>query len=136
MGAPSYFAGYFASFFAVGIGAAFGAWFRWGLSLSLNSLVPNLPLGTLLANVVGGFLMGVAMGIFSNNPTVSPEMRLLITTGFLGGLTTFSTFSAESVNLFSRGELGWASLHLISHVVASLLMTMLGLVTVRFFQGS
>lgn len=136
MGAPSYFAGYFASFFAVGIGAAFGAWFRWGLSLSLNSLVPNLPLGTLLANVVGGFLMGVAMGTFSNNPAISPEMRLLITTGFLGGLTTFSTFSAESVNLFSRGELGWASLHLISHVVASLLMTMLGLVTVRFFQGS
>ena len=126
---------FLASFFAVGIGAALGAWARWGLSLCFNSWLPNLPLGTLIANVVGGFLMGVALGVFSINQTISPEMRLLITTGFLGGLTTFSTFSAESVDLLSRGEFGWASLHLICHVAASLLMTALGLVTVRFFSS-
>lgn len=122
------------SFLSVGIGAALGAWVRWGLSLSLNRLLPNLPLGTLIANVIGGFLMGVAIAIFSSNQSISPEIRLLITTGFLGGLTTFSTFSAESVDLFSRGELAWASLHLVSHVIASLLMTALGIVAVRFFQ--
>ncbi len=126
---------FLASFLAVGIGAALGAWARWGLSLSLNNWLPNLPLGTLIANVVGGFLMGIAIGVFSMNQNISPEVRLLITTGFLGGLTTFSTFSAESVDLFSRGEFGWASLHLFSHVAASLLMTVLGLVTVRYFSS-
>ena len=124
---------FLASILAVGIGAALGAWARWGLSLSFNTWLPNLPLGTLIANIVGGFLMGIAIGMFSINETIGPEIRLLATTGFLGGLTTFSTFSAESVDLFSRGEFGWAALHLISHVVASLLMTALGLVTMRFF---
>ena len=126
---------FLASFLAVGVGAALGAWARWGLSISFNAWLPNLPLGTLIANIVGGFLMGIAIGVFSTNETISPEMHLLVTTGFLGGLTTFSTFSAESVDLFSRGEFGWASLHLASHVVASLLMTALGLVSVRYFSS-
>ena len=126
---------FLANFLAVGVGAALGAWARWGLSISFNAWLPNLPLGTLIANIVGGFLMGIAIGVFSTNETIGPEIRLLVTTGFLGGLTTFSSFSAESVDLFSRGEFGWASVHLVSHVVASLLMTALGLVTVRFFSS-
>lgn len=122
------------AFFAVGIGAAVGAWGRWGLSLALNALFPLLPLGTLLANLVGGYLMGISMGLVTLGGLLSPEMRLLVTTGFLGGLTTFSTFSAESVTLLSRGEYGWASLHLVGHVVGSLLMTGLGLMTVQLLK--
>jgi CrcB protein len=119
----------------VGAGAALGAMLRWCLGLSLNSLIPNLPLGTLCANLIGGFLMGVAIGVFANNATFSSETRLFITTGFLGGLTTFSTFSAESVDLLSRGELGWACLHLASHVSLSFFMTVLGLYSVQLFRA-
>jgi len=124
------------AFFAVGIGAAIGAWGRWGLSLALNALFPLLPLGTLVANLVGGYLMGISMGLVALGGLLSPELRLLITTGFLGGLTTFSTFSAESVTLFSRGEYGWASVHLLGHVMGSLLMTALGLMTVQLLKQS
>ena len=81
------------SFIAVGVGASVGAWLRWGLSIWLNSVLINLPLGTLLANLGGGYLIGIAVGVFQNYPALSPEWRLLIVTGFLGGLTTFSTFS-------------------------------------------
>ena len=122
------------AFFAVGIGAAIGAWVRWGLSLALNTLFPLLPLGTLVANLIGGYLMGIGMGLVALGGLLSPELRLLVTTGFLGGLTTFSTFSAESVTLFSRGEYGWASLHLLGHVIGSLLMTALGLMTVQLLK--
>ena len=122
------------AFFAVGIGAAIGAWGRRGLSLMLIALFPFLPLGTLVANLVGGYLMGISMGLVALGGLLSPELRLLVTTGFLGGLTTFSTFSAESVTLFSRGEYGWASLHLLGHVLGSLLMTALGLLTVQLLK--
>ena len=122
------------AFFSVGLGAAIGAWLRWLLSLGLNAVFPLLPLGTLVANMVGGYLMGLAMGIIALGGMVSPELRLLVITGFLGGLTTFSTFSAESVNLFSRGEYGWASMHLLSHLLGSLLMTGLGLLTVQLLK--
>ena len=122
------------AFFAVGIGAAIGAWGRWGLSLALNTMFPLLPLGTLVANLIGGYLMGIGMGLVALGGLLSPELRLLVTTGFLGGLTTFSTFSAESVTLFSRGEYGWASLHLLGHVIGSLLMTALGLMTVQLLK--
>jgi CrcB protein len=122
------------AFFAVGVGAAIGAWGRWGLSLMLNALFPFLPLGTLVANLVGGYLMGISMGLVALGGLLSPELRLFVTTGFLGGLTTFSTFSAESVTLFSRGEYGWASLHLLGHVLGSMLMTALGLLTVQLLK--
>lgn len=123
-----------ASFIAVGLGAALGAWLRWGFSIALNAVNPMLPLGTLLANLLGGYLMGIAMG-FVTNGSLSPEMRLLVTTGFLGGLTTFSTFSAESVSLISRGDYGWASAHIVMHLVGSLLMTGLGLYTVQHLRN-
>ena len=123
------------AFFAVGIGAALGAWGRWVLSLGFNAWFPLLPMGTLLANLFGGYLMGVSMGLVALGGLLSPELRLLVTTGFLGGLTTFSTFSAESVTLISRGEYGWASVHLLGHVLGSLLMTGLGLLTVHFLKS-
>lgn len=102
---------------------------RWGLGLFLNPMLPALPLGTLAANLIGGYLMGLAMGFFSQYAGWSAELRLLITTGFLGGLTTFSTFSAEAVTLISRQQLGWASVHILSHLLGSLAMTVLGILT-------
>ncbi|HEY8118832.1 MAG TPA: fluoride efflux transporter CrcB [Methylophilaceae bacterium] len=122
-------------FFAVGIGAAIGAWARWGLGLMLNATIPAMPLGTLAANLIGGYMMGVAMGVFTMTASLSPELRLLVTTGFLGGLTTFSTFSAESVTLLARGQYGWATAHILLHVVGSLAMTGLGILTIQLLRG-
>lgn len=122
-------------FAAVGIGAALGAWIRWGLGVFLNPVFATLPLGTLVANLVGGYLMGLAMGLMGTGSSMSPEMRLFITTGFLGGLTTFSAFSAEAVHLFTRGDYGWASAHVLSHVIGTLLMTGLGVLTVQLLRN-
>ncbi|MEQ1600488.1 MAG: fluoride efflux transporter CrcB [Methylophilaceae bacterium] len=122
-------------FLAVGFGAASGAWVRWGLGLWLNSLFPTLPLGTLTANVIGGYLMGLSVGFFALSPSLAPEMRLLVTTGFLGGLTTFSTFSAEAVNLIAREQYGWALAHVLMHVLGSLLMTGAGFYTIQLIRG-
>jgi CrcB protein len=112
---------------AVGGGAAVGAWARWGLSLLLNPLFPTVPLGTLASNLVGGFLMGVCMALISHYEAMSPELRLLLTTGFLGGLTTFSTFSAETATLLSRGQLGWGAALIGAHVVGSVACTFAGI---------
>ena len=120
-----------AGFLAVGAGAALGAWLRWGLSVALNHLTPNLPLGTLAANLIGGYLIGAAVEILVHQSLLTPEWRLFIITGFLGGLTTFSTFSAEAVGLLSRGQYAWASALIGTHLAGSLLMTMLGIMTVR-----
>jgi len=116
---------------AVGGGAAIGAWMRWGLGIALNSLFPTLPLGTLAANLTGGLLMGVAMEIMAREAVMSPELRLLMTTGFLGGLTTFSTFSAEITTLLLRRELLWTALGIVAHVAGSLLLTVIGILIVR-----
>src|SRR6201987_3354030 len=112
---------------AVGGGAAVGAWIRWGLSIALNPVFPTLPLGTLAANLVGGLLMGFAMELLTRHAIVQPEARLLITTGFLGGLTTFSTFSGEIVTLLLRREYLWGSIAVASHVVGSVALTIAGL---------
>lgn len=117
---------------AVGVGAAIGAWARWGLALLLNDGL--IPLGTLLANWIGGYLMGVAMAFFLFMPNISAEMRLLVTTGFLGGLTTFSTFSAEAFNLLNRHQYMMALTHVLSHVLGSIVMTGLGYLTVQYFR--
>ena len=116
---------------AVGGGAAIGAWLRWGLGILLNPLFPTLPLGTLAANLAGGLLMGFAMELLTRHAVVLPEARLLITTGFLGGLTTFSTFSAEVVTLLLRKEYLWGCIAVASHVVGSLAMTIVGMLVVR-----
>jgi fluoride exporter len=115
---------------AVGVGAAVGAWARWALSALFNSLLPNLPLGTLAANLVGGLLIGIVMGL-AGPLNLSVTLRLLIVTGFLGGLTTFSTFSAESVGTLMRGEYGWAILHGLAHLAGSLVLTGVGVVIGR-----
>jgi CrcB protein len=120
-----------AAFAAVGIGAALGAWLRWGLSAALNQLLPHLPLGTLTSNLVGGYLVGIAVQVFLQHPLLSPEWRLFVVTGFLGGLTTFSAFSAEAVALFLRHQYGWALALIVAHLVGSLAMTLLGIMSVR-----
>jgi CrcB protein len=122
-------------FIAVGLGAAIGAWLRWGLGLLLNPLLPALPMGTLAANLVGGYLMGIALGFFTHFSSLPVETRLFITTGFLGGLTTFSTFSAEAFTLFSRQQYSWVALHVSSHVLGSLVMTGLGVLTVSLLRS-
>ena len=116
---------------AVGGGAAIGAWLRWGLGVMLNPVFPTLPLGTLAANLTGGLLMGLAMEVITRHAVLSPEVQLLVTTGFLGGLTTFSTFSGEIVTLLLRKEYLWGAIAVASHVVGSLAMTVLGIVLAR-----
>jgi CrcB protein len=116
---------------AVGGGAAVGAWLRWWLGVLLNPLFPTLPLGTLAANLIGGLLMGFAMEVLTRHTVLPAELRLLVTTGFLGGLTTFSTFSAEVVTLLMRREYLWGSITVASHVVGSLAMTIVGIILIR-----
>src|SRR6201997_5379201 len=118
-------------FLAVGIGATIGAWMRWGLGVLLNPLFPTLPLGTLAANLAGGLLMGFAMEVLTRHAVLPAEARLLVTTGFLGGLTTFSTFSAEVVTLLTRREYLWGSIAVGAHVIGSLAMTILGIALIR-----
>lgn len=119
------------AFVAVGVGAALGAWLRWGLSAALNAVVPNLPLGTLLSNLIGGYLVGIAVEVLVHHSVLTPEWRLFIITGFLGGLTTFSSFSAEAVQLLQRGQYAWFAALLAAHVAGSIVMTLLGIATVR-----
>lgn len=122
----------FAQFASIGVGAAFGAWLRWGLSSWLNPKLPLWPLGTLVANLVGGYLVGIAIAFFAARPGLDPEWRLFAITGFLGGLTTFSTFSAEVSQLLLRGD--WVSgLALAAfHLLGSLLLTVVGIATFRY----
>ena len=124
----------FNAFIAVCLGAATGAWLRWGLGLWLNPALPELPLGTLSANLAGGYLVGLAVAFFMQYPGLSPEWRLLIITGFLGGLTTFSTFSAETVTLLVRGQYAWSMAIIAAHLGGSLLMTVLGIQTMKWIQ--
>lgn len=111
---------------AVASGAALGACLRWGLGLALNGIQPALPLGTLAANLAGGLLAGAAMAWLVRHPELSPAWRLFLTTGFLGGLTTFSTFSAESLALLMRGEMLAAAAHSALHLIGSLAAAALG----------
>lgn len=122
------------AFIAIGLGAAIGAWLRWGLGLWLNPALTELPLGTLAANLVGGYLVGFAVAFFMQHPGLSSEWRLFIITGFLGGLTTFSTFSAETVTLLLRGQYVWGSTIIVAHLGGSLLMTVLGIQTLKWMQ--
>lgn len=114
---------------AVGTGAALGALLRWQLSAWLNPLSDSVPAGTLAANLMGGYLVGVAVAWFAQHPDISPAWRLFAITGFLGGLTTFSTFSAEVVGLLQQGRVGMAAVTSGLHLFGSLAATFAGWAT-------
>ena len=124
-------AGVLLSVAAISAGASAGALLRWLLALRLNPLLPALPLGTLTANLVGGYAIGVVIGWLGQHPELPPQVRLFLVTGLLGGLTTFSTYSAEVVTLLESGRIGWALAVAGAHLFGSLLLTALGLATVR-----
>ena len=119
-------------FVAVGIGGVLGCWLRWVLGVTFNTLLPQLPPGTLAANLIGGYIIGAAMAYFAQMPGLAPEWRLFVITGFCGGLTTFSTFSAEITTLLQAGRLGAFATAIVAHVGGSLAMTLLGLASVRW----
>ncbi|HIE8962218.1 TPA: fluoride efflux transporter CrcB [Klebsiella pneumoniae] len=114
------------SFFAVAIGGVLGCVIRWQLGVRLNGFFPNLPPGTLLVNLVGGFIIGAAIAWFLKHPQLDPAWKLLITTGLCGGMTTFSTFSVEVFALLQAGNYTWAALSVLIHVLGSLMMTAAG----------
>ena len=122
------------SILVIALGAALGALLRWFLAIRLNEVYPQLPPGTLVANLLGGYLIGIAMAVFLAFPALSPQWRLLIVTGFLGGLTTFSTFSAEVVTALLEGRSWWAISTIAAHVTGSVVMTLAGFGTVRVLR--
>lgn len=124
------------SILVIAIGATLGALLRWALGLKFNALYPAIPPGTLAANLIGGYVIGVAIALFAALPSLSPEWRLFIITGFCGGLTTFSTFSAEVTTLLQQGRLLWALSAIAIHVTGSLLATLGGIATVSWLKGT
>ena len=119
---------------AIALGAALGALLRWGLSIGLNGLFPLLPPGTLVANLAGGYLIGVALAFFAQFTQLPAEWRLFVVTGFLGSLTTFSTFSAEVVHALQQGRWGWAGATVGAHLLSSLAATLAGLASVAWWM--
>jgi CrcB protein len=117
------------SIVAVSVGAALGALLRWALSLWLNESFPAIPPGTLLSNLIGGYIIGIAIAVFATS-TLPLEWRLFVITGFCGGLTTFSTFSAEIVILMQQGRAAWAIAAAAAHLAGSVTMTFAGIATV------
>jgi fluoride exporter len=120
---------------AISTGSMAGALFRWQLGVRLNSFFPIVPPGTLAANLIGGYIIGLAVAYFAQAPNIAPEWRLFIITGFCGGLTTFSTFSAEVVTQLQEGRLGWAIGAIAIHVTGSLLMTLAGLASWQLLKS-
>ncbi|HTY49114.1 MAG TPA: fluoride efflux transporter CrcB [Steroidobacteraceae bacterium] len=120
---------------AIALGAMLGAWLRWVLGLLINSRFPPIPPGTLAANLLGAFVIGAAVGVFGRWPGLPPEWRLFIVTGFCGGLTTFSTFSAEISSLLQQGRLGLMAGAIVVHVGGSLAMTLLGIASVQWIAA-
>jgi fluoride exporter len=123
----------FLSILAVATGGALGSLLRWILSLRLNGVLPDLPMGTLLSNLIAGYVIGLAVAFFARYPDVPLEWRLFVITGILGGLSTFSTFSAEVTAHLQAGRVGWALGEIAVHVTGSVLMTMLGILTITTF---
>ena len=121
---------------AISVGASLGAVLRWVLGTQLNGLFPDVPPGTLAANLVGGYIVGIAIAYFGSAPDISPEWRLFIITGFCGGLTTFSTFSGEIVSLMQQGRLAMAGGAIAAHVIGSVVMTILGIGSFAWIAGT
>jgi fluoride exporter len=116
-------------------GASLGALLRWVLAGRFNPLHPQLPFGTLAANLLGGYLVGIAVAFFATMPNLTPQARLFVVTGFLGGLTTFSTFSAEVVTQLQQGHASWALVTALAHLLGSLALTALGIATVSWLRA-
>ncbi|AHG21550.1 camphor resistance protein CrcB [Chania multitudinisentens RB-25] len=123
------------SLLAVFIGGGLGSVLRWAISIKLNPLNQHIPLGTLTVNLVGGFIVGLALALFTRMTHLDPAWKLLITTGFCGGLTTFSTFSAEVVYLLQDGRLLWAATNMLLNLAGSLAMTLLAFMLIRWLTG-
>jgi CrcB protein len=124
------------SILAISLGASLGALLRWWLGLALNGLFPTVPPGTLAANLIGGYLVGLAIAFFATYTALAPEWRLLVITGFCGGLTTFSTFSAEIVTLVQQGRAMWAFAAAAAHLAGSVAMTLAGIATMVWLRHS
>ncbi|WP_301102445.1 fluoride efflux transporter CrcB [Propionivibrio sp.] len=124
------------SILAISLGAVLGTLLRWQLGSKLNSIFPTIPPGTLAANLVGAYVVGISLAFFATFSAISPEWRLLVITGFCGGLTTFSTFSAEITMLLQQGRISWALGAVAAHVVGSVLMTFAGIGTVYLLKNS
>jgi CrcB protein len=120
---------------AICAGACAGALLRWLLAGRLNAFYPSVPPGTLAANLIGGYVVGLAIAYFAAMPSLSPEWRLLVITGFCGSLTTFSTFSAEVVQLLQDGRPEWALAASAFHLVGSVLFTIAGIATVAWIRS-
>jgi CrcB protein len=120
---------------AISAGASLGALVRWLLAGRFNPMFPALPLGTLAANLLGGYLIGIAVALFAQLPDLSPQLRLFVITGFLGGLTTFSTFSAEVVTQLQQGHTAWALATALAHLLGSFTLTALGILTVSWLRA-
>ncbi|HFR4115945.1 TPA: fluoride efflux transporter CrcB [Yersinia enterocolitica] len=125
----------FNTLLAVFIGGGVGSVVRWLVSLKLNSFSPNIPVGTLIVNLVGAFIIGLTLALFTRITHIDPVWKLLITTGFCGGLTTFSTFSVEVVYLLQDGKLAWAAGTVALNLAGSLAMTMLAFILVNYFAA-
>jgi len=123
------------SMLAIGAGAALGAWIRWFFAMLLNQLLPTLPLGTLLVNMVGGLFAGGVLALLAMSWFESDTFKLFLTTGFMGGLTTFSTFTTESLSLFQKQEYMWAILHTSSHVLGALACAVAGYALVQYMRA-
>jgi CrcB protein len=123
------------SMVAVAVGGMLGCLMRWFFQLMLNRYFPTLPPGTLAANLIGGYIIGAALAVFAANPSIPAEWRLFVMTGFCGGLTTFSTFSAEVVTLMQSGRMAWAMGTIAAHLFGSLLMTFAGIATITWVKS-
>ena len=120
---------------AISLGGSIGALLRWWLGTALNAHFPTIPPGTLAANLIGGYVVGIAVAFFAAYPAMTPEWRLFVITGFCGGLTTFSTFSAEIVALMQQGQALWALVAAATHLLGSVIMTCAGIGTVMWLRG-
>ena len=124
------------SILAIALGAVLGALLRWQLGAKFNSLFPTIPPGTLVANLIGAYVIGLGIAFFATFSAISPEWRLLVVTGFCGCLTTFSTFSAEITTLLQQGRIAWALGAVTAHVVGSVVMTFAGIATIYLLKNS
>ncbi|EXF55742.1 MULTISPECIES: fluoride efflux transporter CrcB [Acinetobacter] len=122
------------SLLSIALGSVIGAWLRWGISLRFNSVFENIPFGTVIVNLTGAFIIGLAVSFFSNS-AISPNYKLFVVTGFCGALTTFSTFSVEIVALLQASKFEYAISTIAIHVIGSLIFTVLGILSYQFFTN-